>query len=254
LFLTTVKLNFSNVLGTSVDITSQELLLFTNQDRQKESLPPLAINNQLSQAAALKATDMFGKNYWAHNAPEGTTPWFFIKETGYVYVYAGENLARGFNSSEDVVKAWMASPSHRENMLSKNYQDVGFAVVPGKLNGEDTILVVEMFGGKGIVPIAKESNEKPAVVELPRNSAQTLPAKSEPSVASFKAKPLIDISALSRTVSGFILLLFISIFLLDMILIERKKIVRLVGHNIDHVAFLTGMLILVILISRGIIL
>lgn len=157
-------------MGTSVDITSQELLLFTNQDRQKEGLSALTINNQLSQAAALKATDMFGKNYWAHNAPEGTTPWFFIKEAGYVYVYAGENLARGFNSSEDVVKAWMASPSHRENMLSKNYQDVGFAVVPGKLNGEDTVLVVEMFGGKGEVPIAKESNEKPTIIEVPKNN------------------------------------------------------------------------------------
>ena len=100
---------------------------------------------------------MFAKNYWAHVSPDGTTPWVFIKSAGYSYVYAGENLARGYNTSQDVVTAWMASPEHKQNMLSSNYQNVGFAIVTGNLTGEDTVLVVEMFGSTALA--AAPSNQ-----------------------------------------------------------------------------------------------
>src|SRR5258706_10350524 len=93
---------------------------------------------------------MFAKDYWAHIAPDGTTPWSFIKGAGYNYVYAGENLARGYFSASDVVNAWMASPEHRENMLSSKFADVGFSAQNGKLTGEDTVLVVEMLGSTSL--------------------------------------------------------------------------------------------------------
>ncbi|MFH1832578.1 MAG: CAP domain-containing protein [Candidatus Levyibacteriota bacterium] len=244
-FLTFVKTSFPSVLGTSTNISVQELLLFTNQNRQKENVKPLVLNEELSQAASLKAQDMFNKDYWAHNSPLGTTPWFFIKETGYDYTYAGENLARGFNSSQDIVKAWMESKSHKENMLSANYQDVGFAVASGKLNGEDIVLVVEMFGGKQMAPLASNESSEITLGQIPQT--QTL-------VASAKANPLIDINILSSRISIIILFIFISVLILDMIIIERKKIVRLVGHNLDHIFFLVGILIFIILVGRGLIL
>jgi hypothetical protein len=87
------------------DISSNELFTFTNQKRVENGLPPLALNQALSLAASRKADDMFAKNYWAHNSPDGLTPWFFIKNAGYSYVYAGENLARGFHNANDVVNA-----------------------------------------------------------------------------------------------------------------------------------------------------
>lgn len=250
------KTNFPSVLGTATNISVQELLSLTNQKRSQEGLPALVLNDKLSYAAQLKAGDMFEKNYWAHNAPEGTTPWVFIKKAGYDYVYAGENLARGFSFSADVVNAWIASPSHRENMLSKNYREIGFAVLGGKLSGEDTVLVVEMFGGAGAAPLAKQEavQEKPQVQSVSKKAVQTLAEEQKPLVASVKAKPIIDVNALSSNTSIFILFLFISIFFLDMIIIERKKIIRVVGHNMDHILFLTGILILVILFSRGVIL
>jgi hypothetical protein len=73
-------------------------------------------------------------------------------ESGYDYVYAGENLAKGFNSSQGVHNAWMASKSHRENILNANYREVGIAVVPGELNGDYVILVVQMFGSLSAEP------------------------------------------------------------------------------------------------------
>ncbi|HSX40962.1 MAG TPA: CAP domain-containing protein, partial [Candidatus Saccharimonadales bacterium] len=74
-FLSSARARYPSVLGISYDVTGQQLLSLTNQKRQASGLSPLTINPQLSQAAAAKASDMFSKNYWAHNAPDGTTPW-----------------------------------------------------------------------------------------------------------------------------------------------------------------------------------
>lgn len=259
--LTSIKTKFPDVLGTTTNISTQDLLTFTNQNRQKEGLVSLSLNNQLSEAALLKAKDMFEKNYWAHNAPEGTTPWVFIKKAGYDYIYAGENLARGFNSSGDVVNAWMASPKHRENLLSGNYNDVGFAIASGKLNGEESVLVVEMLGGKGASPLARKTSEQvtpvsqaPVPQEAPKVVSYQPTTSFQPLVASVKVKPLIDINVFSQSLSLSVVFLFISVFIVDMIIIERKKIVRVLGHNLDHILFLTGILLTVILFSRGFIL
>lgn len=253
-FLSTIKGINPEVLGTSIDISTEKLLLLTNQKRQEEGLPPLVLNDQLSQAARLKGEDMLKKNYWAHNSPDGDTPWVFFKKVGYEYIYAGENLARGFTNSDDIIKAWMASSSHKENILSQNYQEVGFAVSRGNFLGEDTTLVVEMFGNKTPQIAVKQSNNLAKNnIEVPIGPKAST-QQSEPLVASVKTKPLVNSGVLSWNISLFILLLFIFIFALDMIIIERKKIIRVVGHNLDHIIFLGALLTIILIFSRGIIL
>lgn len=260
LFLTAIKTNLPSILGISVDVSAQELLLLVNQKRQEQGLLPLTLNEQLSNAAFAKAKDMYGKNYWSHNSPDGTTPWYFIKNQGYNYTYAGENLARGFTTSKETIDAWMASPTHKENILSENYQDVGFAIMQGKLLGEETVLVVEMFGNTGR-PIARQSSEK-----VNKSLPETNPINLKPAVLSsektfpvqnvfsnLKINTIVDSFSLSKDIGIFLLSLFILVFSLDLIIIERKKIARLVGHNIDHIFFLTAILIFVILLSKGII-
>lgn len=134
------------VLGYAAVIPPDKVIELTNQERQKQGLNSLTINQELNSAALAKAGDMFAKDYWAHVSPDGVEPWKFITDAGYVYVFAGENLARDFTSPEAVVAAWMASPSHRENLLSPKYQEIGVAVVDGDLAGIPTTLVVQMFG------------------------------------------------------------------------------------------------------------
>jgi len=107
-------------LGFATDISIQALLKDTNDKRIENGLQPLTLNDQLNQAAAGKAADMFGNNYWAHISPSGKTPWDFILGANYQYVYAGENLAKDFQDSQGVVDAWMNSPSHKENLLNSN--------------------------------------------------------------------------------------------------------------------------------------
>lgn len=127
-------------------VNSSELVDLTNQARMDAKLNPLSTNQKLINAARAKAQDMFAKGYWAHFGPNGESPWQFIKEAGYSYIYAGENLAKGFTSSLNVHNAWMNSQAHRDNILRAEFKDIGIYVQSGSLAGEETILVVEMFG------------------------------------------------------------------------------------------------------------
>jgi hypothetical protein len=89
---------------------------------------------------------MFAENYWAHVSPSGLQPWHWFNQAGYPYTYAGENLAKDFDTSAGVMQGWMNSPGHKANVLNTNYTDVGFAVQNGTLVGGDTTLVVAHYG------------------------------------------------------------------------------------------------------------
>lgn len=237
--------SFPQVLGAST-VSLRDLLALTNQQRTQNGLPPLTLNQKLTYAAEEKARDMFAKDYWAHNSPDGTTPWSFIKSSQYQYEYAGENLAKGFDSAKSAMDAWMNSPEHRANILSENYQDVGFAVVDGKLQGEDTTLIVEMFGSKtGFVPQAPKSPI----------SENTIKTENNPNTASWvKGINITGQNNFSRILSFIVLCVFIFALTLDMIVVKRKNIMRVAGHNLDHLFFLSIVLLLVVLVGRGAIL
>ena len=244
--------SYPYVLGASSNITFEELLILTNEERKEAGLEALKLDSSLSSAASMKASDMLERDYWAHNSPDGTTPWIFIRSAGYDYVYAGENLARGFSNAEDVVSAWMASSEHRENMLSRNFQDVGFAVEEGDLSGENTILVVEELGGKKVIQaqglpsaLSTQTNaESVALPEIPKT----------PQILQFDLRKPFDSLSLTSNFIKIILGIFIATLVLDLIVIERKKIVRFTGHSLDHVIFLTIVLVSILVLSRGVVL
>ncbi len=251
---------YPSVLGASVNITTEDLVSLTNKKRVEAGLAPLILNEQLSKAAAEKAKYMLEKNYWAHIAPDGTTPWYFIKNSGYEYLYAGENLARGYNSASDVVDAWMASPTHKENILSPNYKDIGFAVVSGTLTGTETVLVVEEFGSKyspNERDIASDeiiSDQEAAAADEP-NEESTIPVESnKTAVAAAVNNPLVDSRQTTRNLSIILIGTFIVVFIVDLLIIERKQIARVVGHNLDHIIFLTMLLLAAIIIGGGVVL
>lgn len=248
-----------DVLGYATDIRVEALLDSTNQKRQGQGLGPLSLNSQLSAAAAQKAVDMFAKNYWAHTSPEGKTPWDFIVSSGYRYTVAGENLAKNFSTSENVVDAWMASPTHKENIMKASYRDVGFAVVNGVLNGEETTLVVQMFGAaSGAVAVASPPPQPVAIPEeASQVTEQVVPETEEivPAVASAFAgvskKPIFNIPTVSRDVSYLFLAIIMTVLVVDAFLVSRKRIVRFTGHNIAHFVFFAAVTIALTLAERG---
>ena len=135
-----------DVLGRQTEVTISSLLEQTNAERAKALEPALKLDDKLTQAAYLKAQDMFTDQYWAHVAPDGTAPWRWFGDVGYNYDAAGENLAKNFTTTSATMAAWMTSDGHRANILNADYREVGFAVVDGELNGKPTSLIVALYG------------------------------------------------------------------------------------------------------------
>ncbi len=158
-------------------ITPNNIIYLTNQERSKLGLATLTSNAMLSVAAQAKANDMFAKQYWDHFGPNGETPWQFIRGAGYSYVYAGENLAKGFKTSEGVVEAWMASPTHKANIVSANYKEIGVAVVDGVLLGKQVTLVVQMFG---TLPSETQGNAGNTQPQETQGAQTPTPAPTQP--------------------------------------------------------------------------
>lgn len=138
---------FKDTTATTTDTAFvNQVVTLTNNDRKSAGLAELTVNKKLSDAAYAKALDMIKNNYFAHVSPSGKTPWVWMEAENYNYIYAGENLAINFKTPEATETAWMNSPSHKENIMNKNYKEIGIAEAQGVMNGQPTIVVVEMFG------------------------------------------------------------------------------------------------------------
>lgn len=148
--------NIIRSLNLTAKVYPAVLADLTNEDRTASNFSKLTWSNNLEQAAKLKAEDMVKNSYFAHTSPSGVTPWHWLKETKYNFIYAGENLAVDFTESANVQKAWLNSPKHRENILNSNFTEIGIATADGFFEGKNTTFVVEFFGK----PSNIEVNEK----------------------------------------------------------------------------------------------
>lgn len=169
------------ILGYATNIDAGSLNSLSNAQRTANGLPALAYNQTLANSAYQKAIDMVNNNYWAHVSPSGISPWYWFGAAGYSYSSAGENLAKDFNTSSGVVNAWMASPTHRANVLGNNFTEVGYAVVNGTLQGQQTTLVVAHYATPVAVatPAASPAPAQPAPAVIP-NPVQTPVVSTQP--------------------------------------------------------------------------
>lgn len=159
----------------AADLTPESILNLINEERSKESLPTLKLNTLLTQAAQAKLDDMFENGYFAHTSPKGETPWAWVKQSGYSYQYAGENLAINYETAEKQHTAWMKSTTHRANILNARYQETGIAVKSGKMNGETVMITVQIFGTpRGGALSRPQKTQTPVRTEiLPRATVPT---------------------------------------------------------------------------------
>ncbi len=252
---------FKNVLGYATDINIPTLYQRLNQERIKNGLPPLNYSDKLAQAAFNKAQNMFAQNYWAHYGPDGTTPWNFILAAGYQYQYAGENLAKNFLFTQNVVDAWMASPTHRENILRKEFTDEGFAVVNGVLNGEQTTLVVELLGSPTptvTAPASSAARQLPSSTTQATRAATVLPKFANNQtllLAQRQTQPKINLFNLSFNTTFIFLSLLLFVLATDFYFASRFNIIRFHSKNLAHFIFLfTIFLGLLLFLTKGVIL
>lgn len=160
-------------------ISADNILRLTNESRITYGVAPLSYSAVLEKAAQAKAEDMLAKGYFAHNTPDGKTPWDFIKAAGYSYITAGENLAVDFIEAEAVSEAWMNSPGHKANIVNSHFEEIGIGIAQGEFEGHTAIFVVQMFG----TPI----NKPVAVKTEPTPVAQRAPASAAPAAEVVKA-------------------------------------------------------------------
>jgi uncharacterized YkwD family protein/spore coat assembly protein SafA len=108
-----------------------QVIQLTNQQRVQNGLKPLTPNWELSRVARYKAMDMRDKNYFSHTSPTYGDPFTMMKNFGIAYRTAGENIAAGQATPQEVVTAWMNSPGHRANILNTSYTQIGVGFAQG---------------------------------------------------------------------------------------------------------------------------
>lgn len=175
------------------DVSKLAIIEMTNEQRENLGLSTLAHNSTLDKSAQKKAEDMLKDDYFSHYSPDGESPWYWFHKAEYSYQKAGENLAIGFIDSEEVLKAWMNSLSHKANLLNPDFQQIGIAVLKGDFKGAETTIVVQHFG----TPAPATAGSTKETV-LPEEKTEEEPAKEE----NATEEPLEEIAVATTSTSS----------------------------------------------------
>lgn len=124
---------------------SNEVVALINEIRVSKGLNILTQDPALSQLAIIKAQDMIKRSYFDHTSPFYGDPWDMAMLFDYEYVSFGENLARNFKTPKQTVDAWLASQTHRENLLNAHYTTTGIGVKQAK---DGNLYIVNLFAKK----------------------------------------------------------------------------------------------------------
>ena len=117
------KVNIPNIDATKgIETQVQQLV---NQERSKAGLQPLQMDWELQRTARTKACDMAQKGYFSHTSPTYGSPFDMMKQFGISYRTAGENIAQGQRTPQEVMQSWMNSQGHRENILKREFTHIG---------------------------------------------------------------------------------------------------------------------------------
>ncbi len=108
-----------------------KVVYLVNLERRKAGLKPLTLDHKVAKASRLKAIDMSKKRYFDHHSPTYGSPFNLLKLQKVVYRTAGENIAMGQRSPEEVMRSWMKSSGHRTNILDPNFTSIGVGFYNG---------------------------------------------------------------------------------------------------------------------------
>lgn len=239
----------------------------TNKNRQEQNLNILRVNPVLNRVAELKAQDMAENQYFSHISPDGKEPWYWFNLVGYEYEYAGENLAVDFTDSQDVVVAWMNSPTHKANILKNLYTEIGTGVATGVFEGKPTIFVAQVFGKPASVektvvavkpveevipePVVEEapvSNVMGASIKIANNTSEEVVSEPEPIVDTKPIENFQESTFFQRLVTSprhIINVVFIAIAILVAMALLFKLVIRM---DKKHPVLITNGLVVIILL------
>jgi uncharacterized protein YkwD len=107
--------------------------------------PPLELDPALRKSARAHALDMSERGYFAHDSPDGLSPFDRMREAGFMGCRMGENIAAGQPTASAVVRSWLSSPGHCANMLSPSFDRIGVGHHPATA-GNTSPIWVQNFG------------------------------------------------------------------------------------------------------------
>ena len=253
-------------------VESKTLMSLINQERRNRNIPQLITHSSLMAAASQKSLDMIDRDFFNHVDPDGNYVWGKIINAGYYpYKTLGENLALDFATAEGMVKAWIDSPTHRENLLRLEFTDQGMAALYGDYQGRYTNLTTNLFGAlafpqkppqeepqvKSETPVnqeelaAPESEPQPAEEEKKTMPEETTNPEARPSpepvstTAPPKYLPVFEWSRTIFTSFGIFMLLILSI---DSVIINRRELEVHRSHSSYHFFGFTLIVLVSILI------
>lgn len=222
------------VLSYADSMRTDELLKDTNDERSRANLSNLKPSARLAAAAQAKADDMVSRNYWSHDTPEGTPPWTFVAAQLYSYDKLGENLAAGFKNESSTLAGWMASTSHRQNILDPAFSEIGFGVA------ESTNY---MAAGSGPMTVVVAFYGDPSASSTPTiglvKGAQT-PSRTSTAQVALAALPFAQVATLMAV---FVLLGTIALWLSRHVRSFRKAVREGERFAIRHPLFDLGLLV-----------
>lgn len=249
----------------------RQILVLTNQLRQSKKLAVLSEVNKLDLSAQNKAEDMATNNYFAHSIDsKNLSTW--LQGVGYKYEVAGENLAVGFSSAEDILAAWQKSPTHYANLIDPDFQDLGIGLAGGIYKDQPTVFIVQHFAAP--VAIAKEELPKKIVgkkssvaeIKIEKNIASETNVQESPLVLGGKIKneesqkpvvsqnqsspvekyiqaknvlsPLTNIFAVSKNIYLAAIIFFATVLLLNIVVHIRKQHYHIIAQTSGLIALL----------------
>lgn len=274
LLLASIAVRFSSADFLAL-VLPNAIVSLTNGERTRAGQAPLSADPALMKAAQAHAEEMAAKGYFAHVSPEGNLPWVWFQQFSYPYQYAGENLAVNFFDSTDVVAAWMNSPTHRDNIVRREFSEIGIGIATGTYEGRVTTFVVQFFGTKKAIaaapspaqtlPNSEVSAGKPAPSPQVAAARSPAPAPAGAPVASevggkstgsgFWSSVRHTLQTAPRLVSNYIFLTLLSLLILSFLLAFfiklRIQYTRIVTHGLALIALTLGMLLANDVIFRG---
>lgn len=164
------------------EVDKSAVVVLHNRERLKNNLQTLVLNSKLIESANAKADLMLQYDCWDHYCPPGTSPWVLFEDAKYDYLYAGENLAEGFNEDSVMMRAWMNSPTHRENILKPEFTEIGVGYETGRFQNKNNNTIVVIHFGR---PNKTQSQIVPISGNLPSTETSTYVQVEYPVNGSF---------------------------------------------------------------------
>lgn len=169
-------------------VSEEKIVELTNQERINNGLNIVTANQLLAKSAYEKGRAILEAQTFRHNINDKKFS-VWVKDAGYQYSYIGENLAIDFVTSEGVIKAWLDSTTHKKNILNQNFSEIGVAVLEGEFQGNNTTLVVQIFGAPLQTIITNKKLNNTFLTSYPNLS--TLPMDFQPIDSNYLNKQLI---------------------------------------------------------------